>query len=224
MQRATGSSLGAALGALLALGPATNAHGVVIKLAGERAGHWEASLMLNWVEAQTLHVGSGQAQTDASYGWGIGIHYNFDNHFSLGLDVANNRPGYRLDFPDPEDPEATVTVDHTAYRFDGQFNGVYHILKGDITPYLQAGLGWTYLDSNIVESYRYYCGPPHYYPYCQIYADTFDETAFSWNAGIGLRWDVTDAAFVRGAVIQQWLGSDGGPAPLNARVEVGMKF
>ena len=196
----------------------------VIKVAGERGGFWEASFFLNYVDGETLDFDNdGEAKVDSSLGWGIGIHYNFDNHWNLGLDMAFNRPDYSTRFPDLEDDDKSVYIDHTASRFDGQIDLQYNILRGPITPYLQAGLGWTFMDSNIVKSYSTYCGG-YYYPVCRTYADTFDDTSFSYNLGLGLRWDINDSVFLRGAYIQQWIDSDGSPNPFNARLEVGFMF
>ena len=77
--------------------------------------------------------------------------------------------------------------------------------------------------SNIVKSLSYYCGG-YYYPYCRTYANTFDETAFSYNLGLGLRWDVNDAIFLKVAYIQQWVDSDGSPSPKTGRAEIGVMF
>ena len=205
---------------LAALLSASNSQAVVFKVMGERAGYWDLSIFANYVDGHTLEYG-GEAYgaTDDDWGWGIGIHYNVDNHWNLGLDMAWNTPDYTVKLLDPETSEALL-IDHTASRFDGQFNLQYNLLKGPITPFLQAGLGWTYMDSNIVKDLSYYCGG-YYYPYCRAYANTFNETSFSYNLGLGLRWDVTEAVFIRGAYIQQWIDADGSPAPATGRLEIG---
>ncbi len=197
-----------------------------IKVRGERAGHWDVSFMLNYIDGDTLDVdGLNDAKVDSDLGWGLGFHYNFNAHWNLGFDMAFNQPDYevRFDAAEPGEAPNPVHLDHTANRFDGQFNGQYNILSGNFTPYIQAGLGWTYTDSNIVKSLSYYCGG-YYYPYCRTYANTFDETAFSYNLGLGLRWDVNDAIFLKVAYIQQWVDSDGSPSPKTGRAEIGVMF
>lgn len=199
----------------------------LVRVTGERAGHWDASLLINWVEGETLdYDGGGEIRVKDSWGWGFGIHYNIDNHWNVGFDMALNRPDYSAKIQtDRNNPNEFTYIDHTAYRYDGQFNGQYNILKGPVTPYLQAGLGWTYMDSNIVKDISYYCGGGgYYYPYCRAYANTFDETSFSWNVGLGVRWDIGDYVFMRVAVIQQWIDTSGDPEPLNGRFEVGAMF
>lgn len=203
---------------------ASVSHAAVVKIAGERAGHWDASFMLNYVSGEELSDGLAQGKTDANMGWGIGIHYNFNEHWNLGFDMAFNNPDYEIQVFDENDMEFKF-VDHTANRFDGQLNAQYNLFSGPITPYVQAGIGWTYMDSNIVKSLSTYCGGGYYYyPYCRTYANTFDDNAFSYNLGVGLRWDITDVVFIKAAFIQQWVDSEGDPSPRTGRAEVGMMF
>ncbi len=195
----------------------------VVKVAGERSGHWEASFMLNYVGGEDLDIDDlTDSDIDNSLGWGLGFHYNFDNHWNLGFDMAFNNPDYDVDVIDPETGEL-ANISHSASRFDGQVNVQYNFLEGNITPYVQAGLGWTYMDSNIVKSLSYYCGG-FYYPYCAAYANTFDDTSFSYNIGVGMRWDINETVFLKAAFIQQWIDSDGSPAPQTGRVEVGFLY
>lgn len=204
---------------------ATNA--AVVKVAGERAGHWDASLFLNYVAGEDLdYDGFGESKTKDNYGWGFGFHYNFNAHWNLGFDLAFNRPDYRITVntaDSPNEPPQIRELEHTASRFDGQVNAQYNFLAGPITPFIQAGLGWTTMDSNVVKNYSWWCGG-WYYPYCRAYANTYDDTSFSYNLGLGLRWDVTDSVFLRGAFIQQWVDTDGSPEPRTGRLEVGFMF
>ncbi len=208
----------------IALLAATSSQAAVVKVAGERAGHWEASFMLNYVGGEDLDIDDlTDSDIDSNMGWGLGFHYNFDNHWNLGFDMAFNSPDYNVDVIDPETGD-TVNIDHSASRFDGQLNAQYNFLTGNFTPFVQAGIGWTYMDSNIVKSLSYYCGGFYYYPYCSAYANTFDDTSFSYNLGVGLRWDINEQVFLRAAFIQQWVDSDGSPAPQTGRVEVGFMY
>lgn len=213
-------TLAALMFALLA---AHTVQAAVVKVAGERSGHWEASFMLNYVGGEKLDIDDlTDSNIDSNLGWGLGFHYNFDNHWNLGFDMAFNNPDYDVDVIDPETDEL-VNISHSANRFDGQLNVQYNFLEGNITPYVQAGLGWTYMDSNIVKSLSYYCGG-FYYPYCGAYANTFDDTSFSYNIGVGLRWDITESVFVKAAFIQQWIDTDGTPAPQTGRAEIGFMY
>ena len=205
-------------------------HAAVVKVRGERAGHWDASFFLNYVggesQGQKNNPFEGYSKVDNNMGWGLGFHYNFNAHWNLGFDMAFNNPDYQVQFnaANPgEEPNLTY-VDHTANRFDGQINGQYNILSGSFTPYIQAGLGWTYMDSNIVKSLSYYCNGFYYYPYCRTYANTYDDTSFSYNLGLGLRWDVSDAIFLKIAYIQQWVDSSDSPSPQTGRAEIGFMF
>lgn len=204
----------------------------VVKVRGERAGHWDASFMLNYVEGDSQGTendpyNQGYSKVDNNMGWGLGFHYNFNAHWNLGFDMAFNNPDYKAQVStvSPVTGELEYSyVDHTANRFDGQINGQYNLLSGSFTPYVQAGLGWTYMDSNIVSSLSTYCGGYYYYPYCRTYANTYDDTSFSYNLGVGLRWDVSDAIFLKVAYIQQWVDNSDSTSPQTGRAEIGFMF
>ena len=91
-----------------------------------------------------------------------------------------------------------------------RFHGTYNILSGNFTPFVTAGLGWTYIDTNIPsglpESFCWYY--PWWGQYCGTYVPTHDTTKFSYNAGAGLRLDVGTAVF-RFLVNSQWVDFGG---------------
>lgn len=213
---------------LIALLWAGASQAAVVKMAGDRAGFWEAAFFLNYLGGEDLDLdGTLDSDIDNNMGWGLGFHYNLNSHWNLGFDMAFNNPDYSVDFIDRSDGDNAgnvVNIDHDASRFDAQFNVQYNILTGPITPFVQAGIGWTYIDSNVVESLDLYCNGYYYYPYCRTYANTYDDTSFSYNLGVGLRWDVTNQIYLKAAYIQQWVDSDGAPEPQTGRLEVGYKY
>ena len=103
----------------------------------------------------------------------------------------------------------------------------YNVLHPE-TAFVTAGLGWTYIDTNIPS------GLPEsscwYYPwwgqYCGTYVPTHDTTKVSYNAGAGLRLDACTAVF-RFLVNSQWVdfgGSYGSASTLQYRLDLGTKF
>jgi len=85
------------------------------------------------------------------------------------------------------------------------------------------------VDSNIPT------GPPGnycwYYPYggyyCGTYVPTATETSFSYNAGVGFRWDFSREMFMRFGAQQQWTDYTGTvdnyPSNTVWRLELGFK-
>ena len=101
------------------------------------------------------------------------------------------------------------------------------MLQGPLTPFLQAGVGWTKLDSNILNR------PPTtgcwWDPWwgwiCATEWSTYETTKFSYNLGLGLRWDVNGALFLRGAYNREWVDVDRGSLDFDMlTMEVGLMW
>ncbi len=168
--------------------------------SAKRAGKWETNIGL-YISGSESEDGlnNSSIDVDTGYGFGFGIGYNFSDHLALRFDGSWVRPDYDA-ILDTED-EGLVEISHRLSMFNGQFNGVWNILDGPFTPYLQAGVGWTYIDSNVAD------GPPStgcwwdpWWGYiCAPFYSTYSDTNFSWNVGAGLRYELGRGMFVRGA-------------------------
>ncbi len=192
-----------------------------------RANNWEASIQLIGTSSEKFDgAGGSSLDVDSEIGLGAGFTYNVSQHLALGFDMLWVRPDYKSVFVTEEGE--TVSVKHTMSVFNGQFNGTWNILDGPITPYLQAGLGWTYVDSNVAD------GPPTtgcwwdpWWGYiCRPFYSTYSDTNFSWNVGAGLRFDLTRDMFVRGGYELMTIDGNSNVDPsFDAfRIELGWKF
>jgi hypothetical protein len=104
----------------------------------------------------------------------------------------------------------------------------YYFLDGPLTPFVLGGIGWTFVDSNIPS------GPPEgvcwwdpwYGNVCTYYQNTYTKDYFSYNVGIGGRWDVFPGFFLRGSVGWQWvdLGKAGITDFMGGRLDLGYMF
>jgi opacity protein-like surface antigen len=106
--------------------------------------------------------------------------------------------------------EGLVDINHRLTAFTGQVNGVWNVFDAALTPYLQAGFGWTYIDSNVSDGSPVTgCWWDPWWGYiCSNFYETYDETNFSWNAGAGLRYEFDSSMFIRGG--WERLNIDGG--------------
>jgi opacity protein-like surface antigen len=113
--------------------------------------------------------------------------------------------------------------------FNGAVNGTWNILKGNFTPYLQLGLGWTHVDSNVAD------GPPvtgcwwdPWWGYvCADFFSTYKDTRFSWNAGLGVRYDFQNRMFLKGSINRIFVdgAQDAADPEFDLwRVELGWRF
>ena len=159
---------------------------------------WEVSLLAQYQTGTDAEGEQGSSiDIDSGWGWGFGIGWNWTEHWNLGYRFSLNKPDYSATIV-PEDPaEPPQTIDYDMSKYSHQFNVTYHFMKGPFTPYLQAGIGWTKLDSNLLSR------PPTTW-------DTFKTSEFTYNLGVGLRWDVNGAIFMRGAWNRQFINLDNG--------------
>lgn len=177
--------------------------------ASERGNNWEATLQLIGTGSDSSNGENGSSiDYDSATGWGFGVAYNFNEHLSLGFDGTFVKPKYTaVIVPEDDDP---FSIRHKASVFNGALNGTYNILKGNFTPYVQLGLGWTSVDSNVAD------GPPTtgcwwdpWWGYvCSNFYSTYNDTSFSWNAGLGLRYEFQNRMFVKGSVNRTYLDSN----------------
>jgi len=165
----------------------------------DREGRWESTLGL-YITAPENAGGINNSSVDIDTGFGLGFSaaYNFTQNLALRFDGAWSQADY--DAVLDTESQGLVDINHQLSAFTGQVNGVWNLLDGAFTPYLQAGFGWTYIDSNVSD------GPPAtgcwwdpWWGYiCSDFYSTYDETNFSWNVGAGLRYEFENRTFMRG--------------------------
>jgi opacity protein-like surface antigen len=195
-----------------------------------RGGKSEFYLGLLFTDGESFSFdGGSSAKTDTGNGLTLGYAYNFDQKRSLGVDFAWSNIDYRANVqPGPGNGNTAGNVNGTIETWTVRFNGTYHFLEGNFTPFVTGGLGWSYIDTNIPTGLPqnvcwYY---PWYGSYCAAYVPTATSTKFSYNAGAGLRYEM-GKGFVRGLVNMQWAdfgGSYGSTSFTQFRLDFGVKF
>jgi opacity protein-like surface antigen len=207
--------------------------------SGGRAQTWEFSV--GAIYQDSLSVGGTGTDGDAnqpntsslSVGdeWGFTFNgtYNFTDHLALGADFDFLRPNYDLRLASDDPNVDPIRVRHTASQFNGRIKGTYNILKGNFTPFVDLGIGWTNIDSNVAD------GPPvtgcWWHPWwgyiCSNYYRTFSSTEFSYGAGLGLRYELLGDGVIK-ASYNYWeldSGCQSGDFSLEgARIEFAWRF
>ncbi|MEE4295300.1 MAG: outer membrane beta-barrel protein [Wenzhouxiangella sp.] len=163
-----------------------------------REGRWEASTGL-YLTGSRRARGDNQSSLDIEGGLGLGFSagYNFTPNLALHFDGSWFRAGY--DAVLDTENQGLVNIDHTLTAFTGQLKGVWNIFDAPFTPYLQAGVGWTFLDSNVSDSAPVVdCWWDPWWGYiCSDFYSTYSDTNFSWNVGAGLRYEFRGGMFAR---------------------------
>jgi opacity protein-like surface antigen len=196
-----------------------------------REGMYEITLQPRFIASKSIDAGGGsKLELDQTFGFGLGFGYNFTNKFALALDWSWASSDYQATIPTSIGgiTTGTTSVKGTLDTYTTAFNLSYYFLDGPLTPFLMGGIGWTWVDSNIPS------GPPTgtcwydpWYGYvCTSYQSTYTKDYFSYNLGLGVRWDVQPGFFVRGIVDWQWLdlGKAGTNDFLGGRVDLGFTF
>ena len=168
----------------------------------DRAGTAEVGLQVVDMSSVTLSGEEGSGiRIGSDVGWGITGGYHFTNRLAVMANWTWGKPSYDATRV-LEDTGETDTISASLDVDTLQVKGVFYFLEGPLTPFIEAGLGWTYIDSNIVD------GPPTtgcwwdpWWGYiCQDFFDTYSETRTSYSAAVGIRWDLRTDITLSGSI------------------------
>mgnify|MGYP000594066474 CR=1 FL=1 len=172
-----------------------------------RDGKWEASFqLLNSLSTDISGENGSSVDIDSDIGWGFTLGYNVNPHVLVNFEFSSTSPKYDATLIN-EDSDDTYNIKHSMDLYNSQFNVVYNFMSEQFTPFVQAGLGWSYLDSNVAD------GPPGtvcwwdpWWGYiCEGYQDTYSDTRFSYNVAAGVRYELDNSLFFRASYQQNWV-------------------
>jgi len=180
-----------------------------------REGSVEFILPLIYTPSTSFNgQGGSGADINANLGFGFGLNYNLNNHFQIGGLFNWSSRNYQatlVDTPSGTQRKATGYLESSTIGV----NATYFLMQGGFTPYLTAGLGSTFIDTNIPNGAPatgcWY--DPWYGQICSTYVPTKTQTAVSYTAGAGVRFEMTRSIAVQGSYNRMWLDySNGNPA------------
>jgi opacity protein-like surface antigen len=195
----------------------------------DRAGEWNLSLEAVFLASEgSSGVNGSSIDVQDDWGFGFMVGYNFTNHLALGFEMNFLEPRYDYTFVPDEPNAAPQTISQKLTMFSGMLNGTYNVLQGPVTPFIDLSLGLTNLDSNVTD------GPPvtgcwwdYWWGYvCRSYWSTYSDTIFSYGGGLGVRWDINDAIFLRASynLLRIDTGSSSSDPTLDmGRIEIGWR-
>jgi len=195
-----------------------------------RAGTWDMSVSAVFQDSKNIGGDGGSSlNINSRTGFGLNFAYNFSSKFALGMDFEFLEPKYTATLVDENGVLEDIVINHQLSQFNGRIKGTFNFIDGPFTPFVEGGIGWTYFDSNVAD------GPPTtgcwWHPWwgyiCNNYYTTFDDTLFSYGAGVGLRYEFVGGLFLK-ASYNHWemdgLGSSEDAAFEAARIEFGGSF
>jgi len=156
-----------------------------------RAGRWEIFLFgqdMGGDEAhETINGVNFDTIVDDFGAFGLGVGYHVNDYFGINLDVFGGSTDVKI-----ETGLDTLKVDTDVSGIDLNFNA--YLFPGPFTPFVTAGIG-------VLTLYEDY--DDHHYHYS--YYDDYDySTSFSYNAGVGVRWDIRNHFFLKALYRSTW--------------------
>ena len=196
--------------------------------AGSRDGRFETGILMAYQNGMSESSEGGAAlDIDNTMGWGLNIGWNWTAKWNLSYRFISTSPKY-LATVIPEDPAILpIDIEESLSKTSHQFNVTYSFSEGAFTPFVLAGIGWTKLDSNVpTGGVDVGCWWDPWWGYI-CYSDwrTFDASEFSYNLGLGMRWDINNAIYSKAAYSREFISLKNGSMNFDmATVEIGLMF
>lgn len=159
--------------------------------------------------------GGSTVEFNSSTGFLIGLSYALSRQFEVGANLTYDDRDYEArlagDQPDEFFP-VRGTVESTGVMFDLS----YYFLTGRIRPFVTAGAGWNFVDTNIPTA------PPQvgcwwnpWYGYiCEGFQETKDVDGFAYQAAAGVNVRMNSTLSLSGSYRMNWVDypkADGTP-------------
>jgi len=172
-----------------------------------REGRWEVSLGTFYQLGTGIENANGSTiDTDDEFGFSLGGGYNFSDRLATTFGLQWAGVGYDADGIGEDGVPFDISGKYDTFTISG--NLVLNLADGPFVPYVGAGIGWTWLDTNVPS------GPPStgcwwdpwwgYVCYTTYPTETTD--AFSYQALLGVRYEFdNDRTFLRLGYTSQWM-------------------
>ncbi len=164
----------------------------------DRTGSTDIAFRMNYQEEESFSGPQGSTiEIDDDLGFGFGVMYNLDKHWSLGGSFDGGSAGYKA-----TGIQDSALVDPSFIYFNNldsysiNFDAIYYFMDSNITPYITGSLGWTEVDTNIATGPGYpVCWWDWWGYYCDYQVPSKTENGWNYKAGIGVRWDIFPGGF-----------------------------
>jgi len=181
--------------------------GAAAAQAQDREGRWELSLGTFYQMGADVDVKQGSPiKTDDSFGLEVGAGYNFSDMLATSFGLQWAGVDYNTNVIDDNGDTSRLSGTYDSFTVYG--NLVLNLSDGPWVPYIGAGIGWTWIDTNIPS------GPPSgvcwWDPWwgwvCYGGYPTKTTDSFSYQAFLGLRYEFpNNSTFLRFAYTSQWM-------------------
>lgn len=188
--------------ALLAVAPAADAQ--------DREGRWEFTLGTFYQLSSSVDGQAGQVvDTDNDFGFEVGGAFNFSDRLAANFGLQWSGIDYNTTAMDEDGADVDISGSYDAFTLSA--NVVYYLTDTKLSPYIGAGIGWTWIDTNVPSGPPYtWCWWDPWWGYvCSTSYPTKTLDAFSYQAKLGLRYTFdSDNSFLQLGYTSQWMDFD----------------
>jgi opacity protein-like surface antigen len=179
--------------------------------SGARGPGWEFGVDGVYTDSSDWSFdGGSKVRVDSDFALTLMFGYRFNSRLEFGFAFDWQKADYSATIQSADFPGLTADVkgDYEAYTPRASVN--YNFLDGNVTPYVTGGIGWSFIDTNIPEG-RVEVGcwwDPWYGQICVPVQDTRSTDGFTYQLGVGVRWDASPGFSLRFAYEKHWYDFD----------------
>lgn len=176
-----------------------------------RGAGWELGADLIYQdEADISFEGGTSAALEDDIGLAVTFAYRLNDRFELGFGLSWQAIGYRATLHSGVIADASIDVSGDLEAFTPRVWANVNLLRGPLTPYVSAGAGWSFVDTNIPNGLvQVGCWWDPWWGYvCTPYQSTKAIDAPAYDAGIGVRWDISPGYTFRLSYEKHWIDYD----------------
>src|SRR5688572_14433140 len=197
--------------------------------SADRAGSWESRFGILWLNSSSWDFNGGTtADIDSDVSWLLGAGYHLSDQLELGGSLSFGQTDYTANIVGDELGEifdVRGEYESTTLFFDATWN----FMPGQFSPFVSAGLGWSWVDTNIAdEPPETGCWWDPWWGYvCTTFQDTKTIDGFAYGLGAGARFDFSDTLALRGSYRIMWVdveNASGTPDMDGFELSLGWKF
>jgi opacity protein-like surface antigen len=145
--------------------------------------------------------------TDNESDFSLGFGHNFNKDWSAEVYISLPNIDYEANLR-TENNEFVRRAGEFDF-FDLRLNVLRFFGTGRVRPYLTGGIGYLYIDSNIVSGVENVCWyDPWFGYYCGYETRTYGDDEMTLNAGAGVQVDIDRNLFTRLSYTAQWVDFD----------------
>ena len=190
--------------------------------AQTREAGWDVGIDVIYQDSTKLHF-TGGSILDLDDDWGLSFNfgYRFNPHLELhfALDYAEVEYSGTLQ----RQGGATAGVRGDMEAFTPRVDLHYNLMAGPFTPFIMGGIGYSFIDTNIPNG-RPSTGcwwDPWYGYICTTVQPTHGVDEFTYQTGLGVRWDFARTSSLRLSVEKHWIdlpNANGSPGVVQAKL------